>query len=109
METYGTEFANAVLKEIGAAILEVIGRCGVVARTKDSVFGILLHANSVRKLEETAKQLRERLSKINTVDDKPITMRFRIAKRLRTQEGIMDENIYDVVLREITKEKNDAE
>ncbi len=109
VETYGTEFANAVLKEIGAAILEVIGRCGVVARTKDSVFGILLHANSVRKLEETAKQLRERLSKINTVDDKPITMRFRIAKRLRTQEGIMDENIYDVVLREITKEKNDAE
>jgi len=53
---------------------------------------------------ELASGIRESLETINEVDGNPVTMRIRMAVRVRNQDRVTDENIYDSALQEITEE-----
>lgn len=104
VETYDERFANAVLKEMGKSISEITGHKSLVARTKDSVFVVLSYVRQEKEFCEMAEQIRTRLEGLNEVEGNSITMRIRMSVKLRTQDRVTDENMYDMALREITEE-----
>ncbi len=97
-ETFGSKFAVKVLREIGEKIIDVIGQRAVAGRTKEAYFGIIIYIDSREQLKDLARQLKEHIEEINTVDGNSITIRIAVGCKLRTEEGITDENIYQTVL-----------
>lgn len=103
METYGEELANASLRAMGECIGKIVGNGGVAARTKEAIFAILFRTDDRRELTEKAKLLEEALSEINAVQGNPVTMRVITAIRLRSDEGMTDEIIYEQALRDVSE------
>ena len=103
METYDEKFAKVVLKRMGEKIAEVAGQHCAVARTKDSVFVVLSFVRQEKEFHSLAERIQEALEDLKEVDGNPVTMRIRMAVKIRTDERITDENIYDMALREITE------
>ena len=101
VDTYGEDFANRVLKVMGGKIVEIAGQTSAVARVKESVFAILTYIDSKEELEELAGRIENSLNGINEVDGNSITLRVEAALTLRTDEGIIDENIYGETLKEL--------
>ena len=104
IETYDEKYANAVLREMGSRISQLTGHKCLVARTKDSVFAVLSYVREEKDFYELASGIRESLEGINEVEGNPVTMRIRMAVKVRTQDRVTDENIYDSALQEITEE-----
>ncbi|MCR5557438.1 MAG: EAL domain-containing protein [Butyrivibrio sp.] len=105
-EAFGSKFAAKVLKEIAERIIDVIGQKAVASRTKESYFAIMVYIDSKEKLEELAKKLKEHIDDIHFVDGNSVTIRMTVANRLRTEPGVTDENIHQLVTEEI--EKNES-
>ena len=101
LETYGEDTMNESLREIGKGITEVMGARSVIMRAKESIFGVLMHVEDEQELQEKAEQIQKRLSGINSVKGNSVTMRIRISYKVRTWEGVTDENIYESALREV--------
>ena len=97
-ETYGAKVASKVLREIGEKIIDIIGQRAVASRTKEAYFSILGYIDSKEKLEEMTKQLKEHIEEINQVDGKSVTIKITIACALRTDEGVTDETIHQIVI-----------
>ena len=100
-ETYGAEFAQRVMKKMADTIIQVTGQSCAAARTKESVFAVLTHLESGQLLYDLADEIKAKLSKINTVAGNPVTVRIESAVRLRSEEHIVDENIYEEALKEL--------
>ena len=107
LESYGQEIANGALAQMGAVLKEKLGLSSVLARTQDAVFAVLIHAVDEREVCEKEKMVRECLGTVKSVNGNPITMRIQTAFRIRSGEGITDENMYDDALLELMKEKAD--
>ena len=103
VETYDEKFGNMVLREMGKSITGLAGRHSVVARTRDSVFAILMYVRQEKDIHELAAKIKERLDGIKEVEGNAVTMRIRMSVKVRTDARITDENIYDTALREITE------
>ena len=103
VETYDEKLSNSVLKEMGSRIKEVAGNRSAVARTKDSVFVVLSYVRKEEDFYALADRIKESLESLKEVEGNPITMRIRMSVKLRTDDRITDENIYDVAIREITE------
>jgi EAL domain-containing protein (putative c-di-GMP-specific phosphodiesterase class I)/GGDEF domain-containing protein len=100
-ETYGSKIAAAVLKEIGEKIIDVINQSAVGSRLKEAYFGIIIFIESREKLEELAEQLKAHIEEITSVNGKSVTVRMTTACHLRTDEGMTDETIYPLTLKEV--------
>lgn len=104
LQTYGPEFTNKVLKEIADTILQITGQICVVARTKGSVFAVLTHLEDRQAFCEIAEEIEAKTSKINVVDGNPVTVRMEYSMKFRSDECIVDENIYEEALRGILED-----
>ena len=100
-QTYGQEFSDRVLKVMAQELLSSVGRFSAIARTKASVFAILTYVENREELFNLAEMVRQTLEEITSVDGNPVTIRAKLALRLRTDHGITDENMYVQTLKEI--------
>ena len=107
-ETYGSKIATAALKEIGEKIIDVISQCAVASRLKEAYFGIIIFIESREKLEELAEQLKAHVEEITSVNGKSVTVRMTTAYHLRTDEGMTDETIYPLTLKEVDDMEGDS-
>ncbi len=98
---YGEKFAGKVIREMGERIIECIGQTAAAGRSKESYFCILTYVTSRESLEELAKKLKEHVEEINSVEGKSVTVKIALSMRLRTDEGVKDENIYQQALDEV--------
>lgn len=103
VKTYGNEVARASLKLMGDSILEIMDKSCVVARIKEAIFAVITYVGDEREIKEKADEIARKLNGINSVKGNAITMRTRTEVTFRTQEGITDENIFDVAMKEIMK------
>ncbi|MBP5262478.1 MAG: EAL domain-containing protein [Clostridiales bacterium] len=101
LTTYGEEFANSVLQSISDKIVDTVGTEGAVARTKDSYFAILMYTDDSKELQLIADKLKESIESIILVDGRNVTLKVASAVRLRSDEGVTDENIYIGALKEL--------
>ena len=53
----------------------------------------------------TPDELQEKLSGMNSVEGNPITTRIRASVKIRSWQGVTDENIYDDALQEVLEDK----
>ncbi|HCA22313.1 MAG TPA: hypothetical protein DEO87_08050 [Lachnospiraceae bacterium] len=97
-QTYGSLFADKVLRTIADAITEETGQTCAVARTKDAVFSVLTYVDDEKEFRDLAKRLEAKLNGITSVDGNEITIRMKMADIIRTDEGITDENIYNIAM-----------
>ncbi|MBP5281235.1 MAG: EAL domain-containing protein [Lachnospiraceae bacterium] len=104
IETYGDKIANEAIKCMGKIIVDIFGPYTVVARTRGAVFGILFYADEDLEIPKKLEEIKEKLEGINSVDGNAITMRIRTSVKVRTDEGITDENIYTKALIEVLDE-----
>lgn len=103
LSTYDEKFGGTVLKEMGKVLVAEAGSSGVIARTKDAVFVILTFVRKPEEIYELAERIREKLEAINEVEGNPVTMRIRMSVKIRTEDRITDENMYEMALQEITE------
>ena len=57
----------------------------------------------MEEIYELAERIREKLEAINEVEGNPVTMRIRMSVKIRTEDRITDENMYEMALQEITE------
>ena len=108
-ETYGNKVATAVLNEIGEKIIDVISQSAVASRLKEAYFGIIIFIDSKEKLEKLAKTLKDHVEEINSADGKSVTVRMTMACHLRTEEGMSDETIYPITLKEVDDKEGNVD
>ena len=97
---FGEEFGNDLLKKIGETILEVTGGRCVVAKCLASDFAILTNITGPSELEDLKNRLLSELEEIKELSGNSITLKIRIATKLRSDEGITDENMYSAALQD---------
>ena len=97
---FGDDFANKLLKHEGEMIVEVTGGTCAVGKCLASDFGIVTTVHDRSEIEDLKAKLEERLSQIKELDGNRITLKIRIAYKLRSDDGITDENMYSAVLEE---------
>ncbi len=102
---FGEKFSDRLLKKMADAILEVTeGNCAV-ARTIGSDFTLVNNASDKSVLEDMEKKLKEKLEGIKELDGNSITMKIQTRSKLRTEDGITDENIYHAALMDLIEDK----
>ncbi len=95
---YGEEFGNKLLKRIGEAILEVTaGKCAT-AKCIASDFALITDSATQTDIDDLTGRLKASLESIREIDGSSVTLNIHIGYRLRSEEGITDENIYSSVL-----------
>ena len=108
-ETYGSKVAAALLKEIGEKIIDVISQEAVATRLKEAYFGIIIYIDSKEKLEELAATLKNHIEEINSINGNSVTVRMTTACHLRSEEGMSDETIYPITLKEIDDKEGNVD
>ena len=101
LETYGQKTANALLKAIADVLVKEMGSTAALARTKDSVFCVLMYTDNRKKLLDIAERLKARVDDITIVEGVPVTVRANSSVVLRSDEGSTDENVYVRALMEL--------
>jgi GGDEF domain-containing protein len=100
-KTYGSKFAIKVLKEIGERIIDIVGQVGVASRLREAYFGVLLYEESKEKLREFAMKLKDHIEEVNTIEGRSVTLKMTTVYHLRSDEGITDESIHILTIKEI--------
>ncbi len=104
-ETYGEEFAKYLFKIMAEKIVEITGPNCVVSRTKGAYFAVLTYIDDEQNFIRLAEKLGDALNGMNKVDGNPLTIRMKIAAKMRTEPGITDENIYERALEELDRQE----
>ncbi|MCR4610184.1 MAG: EAL domain-containing protein [Eubacterium sp.] len=97
-QTYGSLFADKVLRVIADIIVEEAGQACMVARSRDAVFSVLAYVEDEESFKTLAKKLEIRVNSITSVEGNEVTLRTKTAAVIRTDEGITDENIYTIAM-----------
>lgn len=105
VETYGEEVANESLRVMTDVMRRTVDSGCVMARSKGSIFAVLTYVDSAQELQDMAKSLYEATSAIKSVQGNAVTMRIRVATRVRSTEGVTDENMYYGAIAEVMEEK----
>ena len=100
IKDFGEDFANRLLKKIGDTIVESSEGNGAVAKCLSSDFALLTNICDPSELDILKNNIQTELGKIKELDGNNITLKIRIASKLRSDEGITDENMYSAVLQE---------
>ena len=100
IKDFGEDFANRLLKKIGDTIVESSEGSGAVAKCLSSDFALLTNICDPSELDILKNNIQTELGKIKELDGNNITLKIRIASKLRSDEGITDENMYSAVLQE---------
>jgi GGDEF domain-containing protein len=101
VEDYGEGFGNKLLKKTADVILEVTeGKCAV-AKCIGSDFAMITDITEPAAFKALIEELRTKLSNIKKLEGYDLTLKIRIGYRLRSEEGITDENMYTAVLDEL--------
>ncbi len=103
--SYGEEVLNKSLYEIGRRIIGVTGQTCAVARNKEAIFAILVYTDNYPALEKLAMNIKNAIEHIREIDGNSVTISLDVAYKLRSDEGITDENIYNMVLEELLGNK----
>ncbi len=102
LQTYGEEFSDRVLKEIADRLREAAGNDCVLARPRDSVFALLTGRDSGEALNALAAKIRDSVQEINEVAGNRVTIRLKLSARLRSEQNVSDEELYEIALKEVT-------
>ena len=102
IETYDKNFAFKVLKMIGDHILSITENTCPVARMKESVFAVLVRTDSSKDLESLALKIKKWLNGIKKIENNPVTIRMKVAYKLRTDHPSSDESLYEDLLKTVT-------
>ncbi len=103
-KSYGDEFSDKVLKKIADVIRRLTGQTCVVARTRENVFALLTHIVSKHDFTELAEAVRTKAKRINAIDGNPVTIRLECSVKFRSDQNIIDENIYELALEEVLED-----
>ncbi len=86
---------------IGQKKIDVTGQTCAVARTKKSLFAVMTYTQTVEDLENLAQRIKSSIETIREVDGKDVTVRIKTAAKLRTEEKVTDELLYQLVIEEL--------
>ncbi|MCR4896222.1 MAG: EAL domain-containing protein [Lachnospiraceae bacterium] len=100
-ETYDEETAEMLLREISECLNRVAGNTCTVARLQESFFGVLVPKSEVPNMQQLADEIYTAVDAIRRVDEKPVTLRLKLACKSIDDEDVTDENIYDKALDEV--------
>lgn len=98
---FGKVIANDLLHMIGQKIVEITGQSCSVARPKGSIFAIMTDANSREELQELTDKIVASVNEIKEVDGSSVTLKIESTYKLRSEEGMTAENIYQIVMEKI--------
>ncbi|MCR5251437.1 MAG: EAL domain-containing protein [Lachnospiraceae bacterium] len=102
VEDFGEAFATSLLRVVSDRLLELFGRNSVLARTRQSVFGMLVHIDNEEGVREISRQIVDAMEAINELQGNQITVRIRIHAQLRSKASIGDQDMFEAALREIS-------
>ncbi|MBE5906558.1 MAG: EAL domain-containing protein [Lachnospiraceae bacterium] len=102
VQTLGEEIGKKSLSAMAERIVDVAGQFSAITRVKDSLFIIMNYTNSWIELEELANRLKKSLEDIHEVGGVSITVRIEVATKMRTDDGVSDENIYQKTIEKIS-------
>ncbi|WP_029233287.1 EAL domain-containing protein [Butyrivibrio sp. VCB2006] len=100
---FGKIIANDLMKEIGKKIVEVTGQSCSVGRPKGSIFTIITDADSREELQELTDKIVANVNTIREIDGSSVTLRIESVFKLRSEEGLTAENMYQIVMEMIEK------
>ncbi|MCR5053813.1 MAG: diguanylate cyclase [Lachnospiraceae bacterium] len=106
VESYDEEFANKVLRKMGQVILDIAGDKAVVARTRESIFAVLMPVSNYDDLRAYQDKLKNSLNAITEVEGLSITPRVKGACHMRSEQGMSDAGIFDITRRELADTEN---
>ena len=98
---YGENFANKLLKKMADIILDVAGGNCAIGKSIASDFAIITNDVDKQHLNDLVSNLKKALENIKELEGSPITVRIKIAFRLRSDKEISDETMYTVVLQDL--------
>ncbi|SCW29978.1 EAL domain, c-di-GMP-specific phosphodiesterase class I (or its enzymatically inactive variant) [Ruminococcaceae bacterium YRB3002] len=99
--TYDSDFSDSVLQTISDRIVGVVGTTCAVARPKDAYFTVLTYADDRQSLIDLAETLKTKIESLVAVEGKAVTIKVAYSIRLRSEEGMTDENLYVSALAEL--------
>ncbi|MCR5557470.1 MAG: EAL domain-containing protein [Butyrivibrio sp.] len=100
VEDFGDGFGNKLLKRAAEIIVDVTeGKCAV-AKCIGSDFAVVTDDTKPEEINTLIEELRTKLEDIKKIEGNDITVKIRIGCKLRSDEGITDENMYTAVLDE---------
>ena len=103
ISTYNTDVGNKVLKCIADKITESVDKNCILARPKESIFVILTRVENADEFRKLAEKVEENVKTINEVDGYSITMKIKVACKVRSESNVADEKFYAKVLKEVLK------
>ncbi|MBP5330380.1 MAG: EAL domain-containing protein, partial [Lachnospiraceae bacterium] len=101
LQSYGRDFGDKVLKRMARTISESVDNKCLVARPKQSIFAIMTRVEDPAYFAKMADTVRENILKLKEIDGNKITMKIRVASRIRSETSVADERFYDKILREV--------
>ncbi len=100
---YGEELGDKLFKKTAEIILEVTeGKCAV-ARCIGSDFALLSDEIEPNTLNALIEKLKTRIEDIKKFEGFDLTIKVNVGYKLRSDEGVTDENLYLKVLEEMKK------
>ena len=100
-QSYDEQISQELLKQIAVQLVGIVGKNCITARTKDSVFAVLVKTGDWLQLQGLVEEIRIAVSSIRQVSGKPVTLRLKMAYKSIGDDNITDENIYETALKEV--------
>ncbi len=94
LESYGREISNALLEAMADEIEDIVSNEGMIARTKDSYFAVLIQGKTREELTAFAERLCQRIEAITSVNGINVTVKTDHAMHMRSEPGMTNEGIY---------------
>lgn len=94
LEAYGKPISDGLLQAMADEIEDVIEDSGMIARTKESCFAVVMHCSSCDELIGKAEKLKSKIEAITNVDGMEVTIKIAYSVCMRSDAGITDEGMY---------------
>ncbi|MBR4758643.1 MAG: diguanylate cyclase, partial [Lachnospiraceae bacterium] len=100
-KTYDDQIADILLQKISDRLSQIVGKTYATARIKDSVFAVIVPTGDWLALQGLVEEIRIAVSSIRQVEDKPVTLRLKMAYKTIGDDSVTDEDIYETALGEV--------
>jgi GGDEF domain-containing protein len=101
LKTYDEQISAGLLKEISGKMLQIGGKTCQAARIKDSVFALIVPTGDWLQIQGLVEEIRIAVGGIRKIQDKPVTLRLKMAYKSIKDESVADDNIYEAALKEV--------
>ncbi|MCR5417530.1 MAG: EAL domain-containing protein [Lachnospiraceae bacterium] len=99
--TYDEQIAGEVLRQIASRLKEIAGKNAAIARTKDSVFALIVPTGDWLQIQGLVEEIRMVIGSIRQVKDKTVTLRLKMSYKIIGDEKVTEESIYETALKEV--------